>query len=300
MANIKLRILKGNIFIGLSYIAAGIVLLSLALIIGTIAVRGIPSLTPTYIFSSESKIAGFGTAIGSAVAGTILLSIASTLLALPFGIGVAIYLKRYAEEGFFTHALSFLLEIISGTPSIVIGVVGFYFLVIQMKYITGGFSLLAGMIALSFLIMPVLARAVENAIDSVPNDLEDASYALGATRWETLSKISVPYAMPGIITGVLLSFGRAAEESAVVVFTAGYSQFFPEWNIVSYDRMIFGIKISPLQDLVGTLPIAVYRCYEFPNLVPLSAGFATAFILILIVMLINGTTRLILKSRKIG
>lgn len=257
-------------------------------------------MTPTFVFNAEWKVKGFNTAIGNAVVGTVLLSVLATLLASPFAIGVAIYLRRYAQESFFTKSVSFLLDVISGTPAIVVGVVGFFFLVIQMKYITGGFSLIAGIIALAFLILPVIARAVENAIDSVPNDIEDASYALGATRWETLSRVTIPYGMPGIITGILLSFGRAAEESAVVVLTAGYSQFFPEWKVAHSDKLIFGVKIYPFQDLVGTLPISVYHSYEFPNLVPQSNGFATAFVLILVVMLINLITRIYLTRKRIG
>lgn len=177
---------------------------------------------------------------------------------------------------------------------------GFYFLAFKMRYITGGFSLISGTIALAILILPVMAKATENAIDSVPGALEDASYALGATRWETISKITIPYALQGIITGILLSIGRAAEESAVVVLTAGYSQFFPEWKVAASDRLIFGIKIYPFQDLIGALPITVYHGFEFPHLVSPSESFAAAFILILIVMLINFGTRMLLRRRKIG
>ncbi|HIH95652.1 TPA: phosphate ABC transporter permease PstA [Methanosarcina acetivorans] len=285
---------------GISYFSAATVVLVLLFIIGIIAIKGIPSLTPEFVFSSESQVFGFGGAIGNAIVGTILLSTLSPLLAIPFAIGTAIYLKRYAKEGFFTSSLSFLLEVLSGTPSIVLGLFGFLFLAIQMKYFTGGFSLISGTIALAILVLPVMEKATENALDSVPLELEDASYALGATKWETISKISLPYAILGIITGILLSIGRAAEESAVVVLTAGYSQFFPEWKVVPNDKFIFGVKIYPFQDLVAALPITVYHGFEFPNMVSPSESFGAAFVLILIVMLINFTTRMFLRRRKIG
>jgi phosphate transport system permease protein len=211
-----------------------------------------------------------------------------------------VYLKRYAKEGILVRTFGFMLDVLAGTPSIVLGIFGLLFIVYYMKFITGGFSLLAGTIALTILILPVIERAAEEAIDTVPLELEEASYALGAAKWETVRRITVPFALTGILTGVVLGIGRAAEESAVVILTAGYTQFMPEFKILPREGFLFGLKFYPFQDLVAALPITVYNSFMFPNLVPPSEGFAAAFVLIVIVMLINAATRMLLWRSRIG
>ncbi|MBP1909147.1 phosphate ABC transporter permease PstA [Methanolobus bombayensis] len=288
------------IFEGISYVAATITVLILILIIGKIAIEAIPSLTPYFLLTPESKTKGFGGGIANAVVGTFLIATISTMLATPFAVGTAIYLKKYSKDGFLVRSFSFMIDVLAGTPSIVLGIFGLMFLVFYTGFFTGGFSLMTGSIALSILILPVIERAAEEALDTVPSDIEEASYALGANKWETISKVTIPYALSGIITGIILSAGRAAGESAVVILTAGYSQFLPEFKVASSEKLVFGIKVYPFQDLVGTLPINIYHAYQFPNLVSPSEGFAAAFVLIVIVMVINVVTRLIVWRHRIG
>jgi phosphate transport system permease protein len=296
----KVRLMKGQIFISLAYLSAFLTVLILFLILGSITIKAIPSLTPYFILTPESTAPGFGGAIGNAIVGTILLSVCSTVLATPIAVGTAIYLKRYAKDGFLVRSFRFLIDVLSGTPSIVLGIFGLLVLVFYLNPITGGFSMISGSIALSILILPVIERAAEEAIDTVQQDIEDASYALGATKWDTIKNITIPCALSGILTGIVLGVGRAAEESAVVILTAGYTQFFPELKVAASDRLIFGIKVYPFQDLVAALPITVYHAFEFPHLVSVSESFAAAFVLIVIVMIINATTRLIVWKRRIG
>jgi len=294
------RHMKGNIFKSVSYMSAALTVLILIVILGTITVKGLPALNLGFIFSSESEVEGFGGAIGNAVVGTVFLSLFSTILATPLAIGTAVYLTKYSKGGIISRSLSFLLDVMSGTPSIVLGIFGLLLLVFYMRTFTGGFSFISGSIALAILILPVIERATEEAINRVPTDIEDASYSLGATRWETIKFVTLPYALTGILTGIVLSIGRAAEESAVVILTAGYSQFFPEYGVSPSDKLIFGVKIAPFQDLIAALPITVYHSFEFPHLVSISEGFAAAFVLIVIVMVINAATRLIVWRRRIG
>jgi phosphate transport system permease protein len=296
---ITLRDLKGRIFISLSYFSAILILLVLFFILGTITIKALPSLNMHFILTSESNQPGIGGAIGNAVVGTMFLSVFSTILATPIAVGTAIYLKRYARDGFVVRTFRFLIDVLSGTPSIVLGIFGFLFLVYYMRSITGGFSLLSGSIALAILILPVIERATEEAIDTVNKEIENGSYALGATKWETIKNITLPSALSGILTGIVLGTGRAAEESAVVIFTAGYTQFYPEFKIAASDKLLFGIKIYPFQDLVACLPLTIYNAYNYPHLVSPSEAFAASFVLIVIVLMINVTIRLIAWKRKI-
>jgi phosphate transport system permease protein len=284
----------------LSYGAATLTALTLIFIIGNIALQALPSLTLEYILTSESDHMDLGAGIANAIVGSIFLSLGSTIIATPLAVGSAIYMKRYAKKSMFTEAFSFFVDVLSGTPSIVLGIFGLFFLVFLLRTFTGGFSLISGIIALAILILPVLERSTENAIDAVPKELEEASYALGASRYDTVTKITLPYALSGILTGVVIGIGRAAEESAVVVLTAGYSQFMPEFRIGTKPENLWGLKFYPFQDLVGSLPMCVYRSFEFPSLVSPSKGFAAALVLILIVMFINTVARLIVWKRRIG
>jgi len=288
------RRLKEKIAIMLTALASTIVSLMFIIIMGIIAIKAVPSLSLDFILTTEFAAEGFGNGIANAIAGTVLLSICSVSLASPIAIGTAIYMSKYEENQMATGVLRFFIDLLSGTPSIVLGVFGLLILVVYLKPLTGGFSLLSGSIALAILIMPVIERAAEEAISAVPSSLEDASYALGATRWATVRAIVIPYAMSGIVTGVILGVGRAAEESAVVILTAGYSQFLPDFSVHKNAQLLFGIQIEPFQNVAGSLPATVYHAYEMGNLMPMSNGFASAFVLIIIVLLINMAARLVL------
>lgn len=292
--------LESFFFKFLAYGSATLTALALIMILGNITIKALPSLTFEYLLTSESDHMELGAGIANAIVGTLLLALGSTIIATPLGVGAAIYMKRYAKEGRITRTFSFFIDVLSGTPSIVLGIFGLFLLVFILRAYTGGFSLISGIIALSILILPVIERAAENAIDSVPKELEEASYSLGADRYQTVRNITIPYALGGILTGVVIGIGRAAEESAVVVLTAGYSQFMPELKIGSNHQYLWGLKFYPFQDLVGSLPMCVYRSFEFPGLISPSKGFAAAFVLIMMVMVINATARFIVWKRRIG
>jgi phosphate transport system permease protein len=287
------RRFEQNIFYIICVCAALFASLMLFFIIGDIFLNALPSLSRYFITTPESATPYIGQAIGNAIVGTILISVISTLLATPVAVGTAIYLQRYAREGRAVKVFRYLIEVLSGTPSIVLGIFGLLMISMYLGPLTGGFSLISGSIALSILILPVIERAAEDAILRVDNLHEEGSYALGATKWETIKLITLPSAASGILTGIILGFGRAAEESAVVILTAGYSQFMPEFAVKANEKLIGGIKIYPLQDVVGTLPYAVYHAYENSNVVKLSNGFAAAFILICIVLVINISAKVI-------
>ena len=258
---------------------------SLFLIIASIFISGFESLNLNFILTSEDIDTGSG--ILNAIVGSLSISLLSSLIALPFAFGTAVYLTKYAGDGRWTRAFRFLLEVLSGTPSIIIGVFGFLMIAIYLQPFSGGWSLLTGSAALALLIVPVIERAIEDAILRIPTELEEGSYALGADKWGTLKGITIPIAMPGLITGFILGFGRAAEESAIVILTAGYTTFLPEIGIKSHDKLALGMKIYPFQDQVATLPTFIYRTFNMPHFFHPSAGFAAAFVLIILVLCVN-------------
>ena len=281
------RRLKEKVVKSICFLAALAASLTLFLILGTIFLKAVPSLTLYFISTTEAEAPGVGGGILNDIVGTLILSLSATLIATPVALGTAVYLQRYARPGRIVRAIRLFIEVLSGTPSIVIGMFGFLVFVYYMQTVTGGFSLLSGSVALSILIVPVIERAIEDAIVTVDRTLEDGSYALGSTKWQTIRGITLPVAISGILTGVILGFGRAAEESAVVLLTAGYTQFMPELAVKANPKYLFGLKVYPFQDLVGTLPVSVYNAYENANVIPLSNGFAAAFVLIAVVLSIN-------------
>jgi phosphate transport system permease protein len=138
------------------------------------------------------------------------------LIALP-RVGAAIYLVEYTREGRITRVIRNGVDLLNGTPSIVFGLFGFAFIVL---YLTVGVSLLAGQITLALMILPTVIRTTEESLKNIPQSLREGSLALGASRWQTISKVVLPPAVPGIVTGAILCIGRAAGETAPIMFTA--------------------------------------------------------------------------------
>ncbi|MCL7411962.1 MAG: phosphate ABC transporter permease PstA [Methanosarcinaceae archaeon] len=158
-----------------------------------------------------------------AIVGTVFLIIGSMAVALPFGILAAIYLNEYAEEGRIVWIIQMAISNLAGTPSVVFGLFG---LAMFVKYMGFGASILAASLTLALVVLPVIIRASEEAMATVPSGLREASLALGVTRWQTVRKIVLPIALPGMVTGAILSVGRVAGETAPILLT-GAAYFLP-------------------------------------------------------------------------
>jgi phosphate transport system permease protein len=169
----------------------------------------------------------------SAILGTLYLAAGAIGISLPIGVGAAIYLVEYKKEGKITKIIRTAADLLNGTPSIVFGLFGFAFLVIYLEF---GRALIVGQIILAFMIIPTILRTTEEALKSVPQSLREGSLAVGATRWQTIRRVVLPPASPGIITGAILGIGRAAGETAPIMFTAvTFSAFIPNsiWDPVN-------------------------------------------------------------------
>ncbi|MBP2132733.1 phosphate transport system permease protein [Methanomicrobium sp. W14] len=200
----------------LLYLSIAVVLLVLAIILYDIVSKGLPALSWEFLTQSPRDLGREG-GIFPAIVGTLYLVAGSIIFALPVGVGAAVYLVEYTKESRLTAIIRSGVDLLNGTPSIVFGLFGFAFLVI---YLNLGVCLLVGQITLGLMILPTIIRTTEEALKSVPQSVRHGSLALGATKWQTIRKVVLPPAFPGIITGTILSIGRAAGETAPIMFTA--------------------------------------------------------------------------------
>jgi phosphate transport system permease protein len=215
-----------KISFGIVAAAAFIVLAILVIILGYIVIKGLPAISWEFL-TQPPKDLGRAGGIYPAIVGTLYLVAGAILIALPLGVGAAIYLVEYTREGRITRLIRNGVDLLNGTPSIVFGLFGFAFIVL---YLTVGVSLLAGQVTLALMILPTVIRTTEESLKNIPPSLREGSLALGATRWQTISKVVIPPAVPGIVTGAILCIGRAAGETAPIMFTAVVfsSRFLPD------------------------------------------------------------------------
>jgi phosphate transport system permease protein len=192
-------------------------LLVLLFIILFVLQKGLPSVT-WHFLSQAPRDMGRSGGIFPVIVGTFILPLLAIAIALPLGVGTAVYLTEYTRETRLTRVIRFGTDCLAGIPSIIFGLFGFIFFVVMLGF---GWSLLSGSLTLALMILPTIIRTTEEAIRAVPNTYREVSFSLGATRWETVLKVVLPNALPGIVTGVMLSLGRSIGETAAVIFTAG-------------------------------------------------------------------------------
>lgn len=152
------------------------------------------------------------------IVGTFALTLGAIMIAAPLGIGAAVFLTEYTWEGPATRVIRFGAEALAGVPSIIYGLFGFLFFVTQLHL---GWSIVSGALTLAIMILPTIIRTAEEAIITVPRPYRDISFGLGATRWQMVTSVVLPNALPGIVTGIILAIGRSVGETAAIIFTAG-------------------------------------------------------------------------------
>ena len=257
-----------------------LVIYPLIILVSSIISNGIDGLTWSFLTEDVKKLGTKG-GVFPALIGTLLLMSGTALIALPLGVGCAIYLQEYAKKGIFTRIISICVDILQGTPSIVHGLFGFAFFVPIF-----GISLLSGVLILGFLTLPIIIRSSEEALRSVPQNIREGAYAVGATKWQAIRTVVLPPAIPGIITGSVLGIGRAAGETAPIMFTAVY--FFGA-----------GIPESPL-DPIQALP---NHLLELTKLIGYKSveqnAWATALLLLSIVLGMNAIAIIIREKFRV-
>lgn len=198
-------------------------LVVLVFIIVFVLTKGLPTVSASFLFTVPRDMGRAGGILPTLI-GTVLLPLLALVIALPLGVGTAVYLTEYTRASRVTRMLSFGADCLAGIPSIIFGLFGFIFFVVMMHM---GWCLLAGGLTLAIMILPTIIRTSEEAIRAVPNAYREVSFSLGATRWETVLKVVLPNALPGIVTGVMLGIARCIGETAAVIFTAGSSLRMP-------------------------------------------------------------------------
>ncbi len=228
----KSRILKNpsfHIMRGITYL----VVAAIGYVVLDIVVRGIGAISWSFLTESP-RGGGVEGGILAPIVGTLYLVAGTMLVAFPIGVGGAIYLSEYAKDSKLTRAIRVGIITLAGVPSIVFGLFGLGVFVLLLGF---GTSLAAGCLTLASMILPIIIVSTEEALRAVPKSLRDASLALGATKWQTIWHNVLPFALPGILTGSILSIGRAAGETAPLLFTA-VAFFLPKLPQSIFDQVM--------------------------------------------------------------
>ncbi len=241
------RKVVGRVFQGLTVLSAGLSVGVLFAVLGFVFVQGVSGLNLELLTQTPKPPGEPGGGVANAVVGTLLLVALACGFSLPVGIGAGIYLAEYGRSGVMAQLIRFTADVLTGVPSIVVGLFAYTVLVIPL----GHFSALAGSFALGLIMLPTVVRATEEMLRLVPNSIREAGLALGIPGWKVTLRIVLPTALNGILTGILLAAARAAGETAPLLFTAFGNPFWnldPTQPVAALPLQIFVYAISPYDD----------------------------------------------------
>jgi phosphate transport system permease protein len=270
------RRLRSRFMVGLMGLAVVLAVLPLLLILGTLIAKGAGSLNLAFFTNVPVPAGETGGGVLHAVIGTLMIVGVACLIGLPLGIGAGIYCAEYPASRL-TFATRFVSDVLNGTPSIVVGVFAWTWIVASQKH----FSAFAGSVALAILMVPMVTRTTEEMIKLVPHSLREAALALGYSRWRTSLSVVVRTTLPGIVTGSLLAVARVAGETAPLLFTALGSQY------LSFN----------LDQPMAALPLVVFNYAIGPYEEWHQLAWATALVLILVVLVLSAAARLATRRK---
>jgi phosphate transport system permease protein len=242
-----------NVMTTLVFACAVIALIPLIAVLLYVLINGIARLGPQLLTqlppppaqptSPEFREGGFG----NAIVGTLLTVGIASLMSIPFGVLASVYLSEFARGSKLADVINFLTNVLSGVPSIVMGVFAYGLIVLYYR----SYSAMAAGFALAVLMLPTIVRTATEALESVPNDIRQASVGLGATNYQTVLKVVLPAAIPAILTGVMLSVARAAGETAPVIFTALFNNFW-NWDVwkptATLSVLVYNFAVTPYKN----------------------------------------------------
>lgn len=267
---------RSGLMVGLVGLSVALALLPLVLILANLVVKGATSLNWDFFTRMPAPTGQEGGGVAHAIVGTLIMVGTASLLGLPIGIAAGIFCAEYPGSRLAT-ATRFVADVMNGTPSIVVGVFAWAWIVAQQKH----FSAFAGAVALAFLMIPMVLRTTEEMVKLVPHSLREAALALGYPRWRTSLSIVVRTTLPGIVTGSLLAVARIAGETAPLLFTALGSAFLS----------------TNLEQPMAALPLVVFTYATGPFEEWHRLAWATALVLILVVFVLSLAARLATRRR---
>ncbi len=279
------RARKDKIMRGLLLLGTLIALVPLVLILYYLFYKGLSAVTSSGFFTTDPNGNFFGNpgGIRSAIIGTIEVVALASLIAIPIGIGVALYLTEYGRDSRFADVVRYFVDVMTGVPSIVFGL--FIYIVLVISHAGGiGFAGWKGALALSLLMLPIVIRSAEVVLLLVPDSLREAALALGAPRWRVMWRVVLPTATPGLVTGSLLSVARAMGETAPLLFT------------VSVATVITG----NLNAQINTLPVQIFQDITSPRNAIVARAWGAALTLVALILILNIVARLVSRRSRVA
>lgn len=261
--------------------AFALVLLPLVSVVWTTVERGAARFDSQFFTEDMRSVVGEGGGGYHAIVGTLIITALTALISVPFGIMVAVYLIEYGRGTRLAKSITTMVDVMTGIPSIVAGLFAYGLFVLLTE--VGHRSGFAGAVALSVLMTPVVIRSAEEMLRLVPNELREASYALGVPKWKTITKVVLPTAIAGILTGVTLAIARVIGETAPLLIVAGLPQ---------------GTNWNPFDGRMASLPVMAYYSYTAPGFPPepgYDRGWTAALVLVIIVAILFVIARVIAK-----
>ncbi len=265
----KIKDLLAQILI---YLCAAFSVAVLLLILCFVVKRGVKSVNWSFI-TTVTSVRKQTVGIAGNILNTVLIILVSMLIATPIGVGAAIFLNEYAGKGKTVRIIEFTTEVLAGIPSIIFGLFGMLFF---GETLGMGYTILTGSLTLSMMVLPLITRNTQEALKTVPDGYRSASIGLGAGKWYMIRTILIPSAMPGILTGVILSIGRIIGESAALLLTAGSAKHLPKTFLGIFDKIF---------QSGGTLTIQLYLSATSEG--DFDTAFGIAVVLLIIVFLMN-------------
>lgn len=275
---LKRRKFKNNIYHGMIFLSTIFGVIILFILLFDIFRKGMPWLTTKFLTSFTSRFprkAG----VYPAILGSLWLIGITGIIAFPIGVGTAIYLEKYAKDNRLTNFIKLNIANLAGVPAIIYGMLG---LTVFVRALGMGRSILAGAFTMALLILPIIITSAQEAIKSVPSSIEQASYALGTTKWQTMMGVILPYSFPGILTGTILAMSRALGEASplIVIGALSYVNFIPK---------------SPLSSFT-VLPIQIFNWSSMPKK-DFQYVAAAGIIVLLVILLAVNSFAILLRNK---
>ncbi|MCC5611559.1 phosphate ABC transporter permease PstA [Nostoc sp. CHAB 5834] len=274
-----------KVFAIATWVATSFALLVLVILLIDVLTDGLGRLNWSFITSFSSRRASSAGVLAPLV-GTIWLLVITALISFPLGVGAGIFLEEYAQDNWFTRLIEINIANLAAVPSIIYGLLGLQIFVRVMEPITRGRSVLAGALTLSLLILPIIIITTRESLRAVPDSLRQAGFALGANRWQIIREQIFPIALPGILTGTILSLSRAIGETAplIVVGAVGFITFLPQ------------LSFQGLQSSFTALPIQIFDWVSRPQ-VEFHQNAAAGIVVLMIVLMLMNSTAIFLRNK---